>query len=51
MVAASVIAALEVITPKEGDTATARSPDESLAVLDQATTFLDGGLSALRSSA
>jgi AcrR family transcriptional regulator len=52
MVAAAAMAALEVLAPKDedGQIAVERSPDEALAVLDQATTFLDGGLSALRSA-
>jgi AcrR family transcriptional regulator len=50
MVAAAAIAAIEVIAPKDEEPAAAeRAPEESLAVLDQAMTFLDGGLSALRS--
>lgn len=49
MVAAAAIAALEQLSPKGGEPARgAGAPAETLAVLDQATTFLDGGLSALR---
>lgn len=48
MVAAAAVAALEQLTTREDAPARRSTTAETLAVLDEATTFLDGGLSALR---